>query len=116
MPRLSALTLRPRTFKSATHGPTIAPAKGAGTTISYRDTLPAFTTFRVLRCTATHHPCTRLRAVGSFSKRDRRGVNRLRFTGRFHGHALAPGRYVLRATATLDKTASKPISITFTTT
>ncbi len=115
VPRLSALTLRPRTFKPATHGPTIAPGKGAGTTISYRDTLAATTTFRVLRCTARHHRCTRLRTVGSFSRRDRSGVNRLRFTGRLHGSALATGRYVLRATATLNKTASKPISVTFTT-
>jgi hypothetical protein len=67
----------------------------------------------VLRCIAKHHRCTRLRAVGSFSKRDRSGVNRLRFTGRLHGRTLAPGRYVLRATATLNNTASKPITITF---
>jgi hypothetical protein len=32
-----------------------------------------------------------------------------------HGRALVPGRYVLRATATLNKTASKPISVTFAT-
>ncbi|MFL5823015.1 MAG: lactonase family protein, partial [Solirubrobacteraceae bacterium] len=115
VPRLSALTLRPQTFKPATHGPTIAPGKGAGTTVSYRDTLPASTTFRVLRCAAKNHPCTRLSAVGSFSRRDRSGVNRFRFTGWLHGGALAPGRYVMRATATLNKTTSKPISATFTT-
>jgi 6-phosphogluconolactonase (cycloisomerase 2 family) len=115
VPRLSALTLRPRTFKPATHGAAIAPGKGAGTTLSYRDTLSATTTLRVLRCTAKHHRCTHLRAVGSFSNRDRSGVNRLRFTGRLRGRALAPGRYLLRATATLNSMASKPISVPFTT-
>ena len=63
-----------------------------------------------------HRGCTRPRAVGAFSNQDRSGVNRLRFTGRLHGSALTPGHYLLRATATLNNTASKPISVTFTTT
>jgi len=36
---------------------------------------------------------------GRFSVRGRRGVNRLRFSGRVRGRPLAPGAYVLRAVA-----------------
>jgi hypothetical protein len=36
---------------------------------------------------------------GRFAVRGRRGLNRLRFSGRLHGRPLAPGAYVLRAVA-----------------
>jgi WD40 repeat protein len=113
-PKLTALQLNPRRFTPATRGPTIARGPSAGTTISYRDTLRATTRFQVLRCTATHHPCTQLRAAGSFTKRDRVGLNRLRFTGRLKGHSLHAGLYLLRVIATVHGQHSKPISITFT--
>ena len=112
--RLSGLRLKPSAFTPATHGPTIARTNRAGTTISYRDTLAATTRFQVLRCIAKRHRCTRLRAVGAFSNRDQSGANRLRFTGRLHGHALTAGHYLLRATATLNGQQSKPDSATFT--
>jgi hypothetical protein len=113
-PKLTALRLRPNRFKPATRGPTVEQAGRAGTTISYRDTLRATTSFEVLRCAAKHHRCTRSRAVGAFTNRDRTGANHLRFTGRIHGHSLAPGLYLLRAIATLQGQRSKPISARFT--
>ena len=113
-PRLSGLTLTPRAFASASSGPTIARTPSTGTMISYRDTVAATTHFQVLRCIAKRHPCTRLRAVGTFSHQDRVGANRLRFTGRLHGNALTAGPYVLRATAVLNQKQSKPDSATFT--
>jgi hypothetical protein len=114
VPQLSDLAVTPSKFKPASHGPTIAPSSAAGTTISYRDTLPATTRFQVLQCTAKHGRCTSLRAVGAFTQRDHRGANRLRFTGRVGGHAPAAGHYLLRAIATLNGQHSKPISVPFT--
>lgn len=113
-PLLTALTLSPPRFKPATSGPTIARARSAGTTIRYRDTLPATTSFQVLHCTAKHHRCAHPRAVGAFSRRDRSGSNHLRFTGRIHGHSLTAGLYVLRLIATLRGQHSKADSVTFT--
>jgi WD40 repeat protein len=114
VPKLTALKLSPRRFRPATRGPTVARAASTGTTISYRDTLAATTSFHVLRCTAKHHPCTRLRTAGTFSRHDRGGSNRLRFTGRLHAHSLAAGLYELRVTAALHGRHSKTISVTFT--
>jgi WD40 repeat protein len=111
---LSDLTLAPRAFTPASKGPTIARTRSAGTQISYRDTLAATTRFEVLRCIAKRHRCTRLRAVGAFSHRDRSGANGLRFTGRLRRHALTKGRYLLRATATVNGQHSEPASMTFT--
>jgi WD40 repeat protein len=105
-PKLSALRLKPRRFKPATHGP--------GTTISYRDTLAATTRLQVLRCTVKHHRCAHMHAVGSFSHHDHAGSNRLRFTGRIHRHALAAGLYELRVVATFHGRHSKAVNSTFT--
>jgi WD40 repeat protein len=113
-PRLSGLTLTPPAFTPATSGPAIARTPSTGTTISYRDTLAATTRFQVFLCIAKRHRCTRLRAVGAFSHQDRVGANRLRFTGRLHRHPLTTGRYLFRATATLNRHQSKPDSVTFT--
>lgn len=52
-------------------------------------------------------------ALGSFSHRDLAGANRFRFTGRVRGRALNPGRYTLRATATLGGLTSRPIQLSF---
>jgi hypothetical protein len=110
-PRLRRLRLSPDAFEAATSGPTIGSSE-TGTTISYLDTLGARTSFRVLRC-AGKGRCTRLLLVGLFTHRDRRGPNRLHFTGRRKGYALAPGRYLLQATATLAGERSRVVGATF---
>jgi hypothetical protein len=51
--------------------------------------------------------------MGSFTRRDREGTNRVRFTGRLEGRALAPGRYLLEATATFAGQLSRTASATF---
>lgn len=114
VPRLSNLKLRPRRFQAATKGPVVTSVPDAGTTISYRDTLAGHTTFRVMRCAGTHGRCNRLLPAGTFAHRDRRGRNRLRFSGRLHGRAITPGRYVLRVTATLAGQRSRPATAAFT--
>jgi hypothetical protein len=113
-PRLRGLNLTPRAFQAATRGPTVGRGSDTGTTIRYRDTLAGRSRFLVLRCAGTDGLCTHLVAVGSFSRKDHRGTNRVDFTGRLHGRALRPGRYVLRVTATLHGQRSRAVSFTFT--
>ena len=115
-PKLTALRLSARRFKPAPHGSTLTRAGRAPTTISYHDTLAATTTFAVLRCTAKRNRCSRLRAAGSFSRHDSAGANRVGFTGRLRGHALAAGVYRLRVTATSHGRHSTTLSVTFTAT
>jgi hypothetical protein len=118
VPSITALRLSPSTFRAAASGPTIAATrrKSSGTTIAYRDSLAATTSFTVLRsmagvrrgrrCVApprhrsAHSKlkrCTRLVATAGFAHNDRAGTNRLRFSGRAHGRRLAPGSYTLVA-------------------
>jgi len=113
MPRLRALTLTPHAFLAATRGPTISTTRDAGALIRYVDTLAAHSTFTVLRCARSHGRCGKLVRVGTFSHRDHAGTNRLRFTGRLHGRALRPRRYVLTVTATLAGRRSSKISTSF---
>jgi CSLREA domain-containing protein len=87
-PVISGLSITPRSFRD-----------GSGATISYLDSLAGKTTFIVLRCTKqSRGKCTRTRRAGSFSHADRKGRNRVRFTGRVGRGALAAGAYVLDAT------------------
>jgi 6-phosphogluconolactonase (cycloisomerase 2 family) len=103
VPRLSGFKLTPRTFRAA-----------RGTTIAYADTLAATTTFKVLRCAGSGRRCARRALVGSFSHRDKSGHNGFHFSGRVHGRALAPGRYVIQATARLAGQTSRAVSAGFT--
>jgi hypothetical protein len=112
-PRLRSLRLAPDSFQAATSGPTTASATDTGTTISYRDTLPARTRLLVLHCLGKGGRCTQLVLVGSFTHRDRRGANRLHFSGRLEGDALAPGRYLLEAIATFDGQNSQAVGTAF---
>ncbi len=112
-PQLRTLRLVPDAFQAATRGPTIVSASDTGTTISYRDTLAAHSTFRVLHCRNTRGKCTGPLLVGSFTHHDRAGVNRLRFSGRLDGRALSAGNYVLQATAGLAGQTGRAVAGTF---
>jgi hypothetical protein len=114
VPQLRKLTLQPDRFLAATEGPAIIATLDAGTVISYIDTLPSDTTFRVMQCAGAHGRCSRLMLAGRFIHHDRRGLNRLRFTGRVDGHALTPGRYVLRVDTTLKGQVSRGVTASFT--
>ena len=131
-PRLSYLRIKPHTFEAATKGKAIIARVENGATITYRDTITAHTTLRVYRelpgvkhghkCVAraagSHtgrvKHCTRLVLVGSFKHHDKKGTNRLRFTGRVGGRALAPGKYTLTATARQSGRKSRTLSKSFT--
>jgi hypothetical protein len=114
VPQLQGLQLKPDSFMAATKGPAIVAASDVGTVVSYRDTLAGHTSFRVLHCTAGNGRCTRLIRVGKFTHHDDAGLNRLNFTGRLRGHALAPGRYVLQAATTLHGQRSRRATAGFT--
>ncbi|WP_249011801.1 DUF3324 domain-containing protein [Conexibacter sp. DBS9H8] len=100
--------------------------------MSYRDSLAATSTLRLLRWTPLTH-CTPRRTlpghgtiggcrrigwhlvtVGSFTHQDYAGINRFRFSGRVNGHPLKPGRYTLQVTAALFGRQSREISAQFT--
>lgn len=114
VPRLSALKLTPRSFLAATKGPTVHAHGDAGVLIRYRDTVAARVTIKVLRCVGKHGSCAKLALVGTFSHRDHAGLNRVRFSGRLHGHALKPGHYVLELSAALAGQRSHTIKARFT--
>ncbi len=114
VPGLGALKLAPRTFLALTRGPTITTNSDGGVKISYRDSLAAVTTFKVLRCVGAHGRCNKLMLAGTFSHHDHAGANTLRFSGRLHSHVLAPGRYTLELTASLAGQRSHTITTTFT--
>jgi hypothetical protein len=133
-PELSQLRLSPSRFRAANQGATIA-ALPVGTTVRYRDTLNAITTFTVSRktngirrgrsCVATPHhhkrgqrSCTRLVTIGSFTHEDRTGTNQFHFTGRVsirgRVRALPAGNYLLSAVSRIGTLASRQTSSTFT--
>ena len=107
---ISGLAVSPRAF--------VAAGRGAGTTVSYRDSQAATTRFTVLvprpgvkRGGACVTPprsgapksqkaggrCTRYLPAGGFAHHDRVGANRFHFSGRIGGRGLRPGQYRLRA-------------------
>lgn len=107
-------------------------AKRRGASISYADSEVATTTFTVLsvrsgfrvgsRCLAKaprHHKgklksCTREVSLSGFTHADAAGANRFKFTGRLKNHALAPGRYLLRAVArNAAGQSSRPLTLAF---
>lgn len=110
-PRISALRVTPATFRAASHGGSVATP--IGTTVAYKLSLAARTTFTVQRivagvkqngrCVAAGHArgarCTRYVNAGAFKRAGVAGLNRLRLTGRLAGHKLRPGPYRLKLTA-----------------
>lgn len=102
-PVISSLRVRPHAFEATRRGKV---AK-TGTTVSYRDSTAATTTFTILalppnqRCTAAQRrrrQCvTRGRQVGGFVHRDHGGTNLFHFSGRLGRRTLPPGRYRLVA-------------------
>jgi CSLREA domain-containing protein len=90
-PALTRLSVKPGAFR----------AGAPGATITYFDSQVATTTLTVQRCTKplAHGGCGRYVKVGAFSHRDRRGRNRLTFTGRIGKRTLHSGTYRLSLTA-----------------
>jgi hypothetical protein len=106
-PALSRIRISPNSFRPARHGGTLS-AHGPGL-LTYRDTRPAVTSLTLLALRAHGRQVTVVR----FTHHDRAGTNRLRLTGRAHGHPLAKGRYLIRAVAHAGSVKSKTISVRF---
>ena len=117
---LTALELVPATFVPAKRGPAIVRHGRTGAALRFRLSRPALVRFEVIQGGGApddfapkrwRNPFAprigragtergRAPAIGGrFSVRGRRGLNRLRFSGRVRGRPLAPGAYVLAAMA-----------------
>jgi CSLREA domain-containing protein len=98
------------------------------TTISYRDSEAATTTFTVFRATSgvkhgkrctkkTRHArgrgCTLLAKLGSFEHADTLGANKFRLPARVGGHKLTTAKYVIRATPRLGASTGRTAGVTF---
>jgi hypothetical protein len=119
--QLAKLNLSPTSFVPDPTGNGASAASAGletGTTISYSDSLAATVVFDVdsplpglreqghcVRASSVPkrkrrklRSCTYLSLLGSFTHSDRRGSNKLHFTGRLRHSSLPPGKYELRAT------------------
>jgi hypothetical protein len=102
-PVISGLKISPRSFHPG----------GAGATISYTDSLAGRTQFVVLRCVAQKRgKCLRTSRAGALSHIDKKGRNRVAFSGRLGGRALKPGSYILEATPHAAR-AGATVTVTF---
>jgi CSLREA domain-containing protein len=102
-PAISHLQIRPAAFRAS-----------AGTTISYSDSRAASTTLAILRCTRTKgRSCTGYARVGKLSHNDKRGHNKVRFSGRLGGRLLRSGRYLLEATPRASGKVGSTVTATF---
>jgi hypothetical protein len=89
-PRLTRLRIGPESFRPGRHGG-ITSASGPAR-VSYYDSQAASTTFTIVALERRRHI-----TVARFIHHDHVGLTTFFLTGRVHGHALAPGRYLLRA-------------------
>ena len=125
-PELTGLELAPATFTPARRGPAIVHRGRAGTGLRFRLSRAALVRFEVVRGGgapedfapkpdsdrfAPRASGARAPSIGGrFSARGRRGLNRLRFSGRVRARPLAPGAYVLQAVA-VDRAGRKSAAI-----
>jgi hypothetical protein len=132
-PVLSELALKPERFRAATRAkrtPTGRNQPSIGTTITYRDTTAAKTTFTIelkaigvrsgKRCVEPPghirqgaRRCSLTIKRGSFSHIDKPGLNTMRFTGQIGGKPLAPATYSLIVVATNATGSSRRIGVRF---
>src|SRR5918995_1004894 len=116
-PVLSELSMTPESFRPTRKGAAIV--RRGGTRMRFRLSRAALVRFdvtRVLEPEDLPGRATPGRTVtgGRFSVRARRGLNRLRFSGRLRGRPLAPGGYVLRAIASdRGRPESAPVTVRF---
>jgi FG-GAP-like repeat len=127
-PVITSARISPASFAAADRGASLARAAVKGATVTYRISIPATTTFTVLRratgvkmgirCVASGQhkpkkPCVRLVDVGSIARPDHAGAVRVHFTGRVGGRKLAPATYVLRLTPRAAGRTGSAIDLSF---
>ena len=100
-PELTGLELVPDTFAPAQRGPAIVKRGRSGAGLRFRLSRAALVRFRVwgwsLNARGRAWPTP---SGGRFQVHGRRGLNRMRFTGRLRGRPLPQGTYILEAVAT----------------
>jgi hypothetical protein len=127
-PVVSSARLFPTSFVAAARGASLTRARPTGTTISYRDSQNATTTFAILRPTPGHRSgrrclagrprrgqrrCTLLLTKGSFTHRDRAGAVRVHFSGRARGRKLARGSYLVTLTPRASGMTGRSVRLSF---
>ena len=129
-PSISSARLSAAVFRAANSGASVARARRPpiGTTISYRDSTAATTTFTVFKIVTGHNQggrcvagspgprqrrCTRRVPIGAFIHGDTAGSVRVRFSGRVHGHKLKPGRYLLVLTPRANGATGSAVTLAF---
>lgn len=121
-PVLSSYVLSPASFVAANAGPSIVAAATVGTTVVYKLSEPATTTFTIEQGTVGHKNAGRCRAGaprrgqkrctrytprrGSIVRTGDAGLSSFRFMGRLRGKSLERGRYRLIALA-VDSAGNK---------
>jgi CSLREA domain-containing protein len=135
-PAVTMLRVSPSTFAPARSGASIPARKPSpgktGTTVSYKDSAAATTTFTIVyvvagvrsgrRCVAPPRhrasgrklrACKRSLAIGHFTHTDLAGANAFHFTGRLRRHALRAGRYRLSAVPRAGRLSGRPVTAGF---
>jgi hypothetical protein len=129
-PVISSARLSTRAFRAAAHGASLTRKRTVpiGTTIRYKDSKAAVTTFTVLRLMTGHKKkrsclrgqphkhqlrCTLRLAVGSFAHTDVAGAVSVFFSGRVRGHELPPGRYLLMLTPRANGHTGRTVTLSF---
>ena len=110
-PVLSALDISPASFVPALRGPALSRRGRAGAALRFRLTGPATVRLAVVAIPESTAPAPA--ATPWLSVRGRRGLNRLRFSGRLRGRPLAPGPYRLLAQAIDRGRRSETVSADF---
>ena len=117
-PELTGLALAPATFTPAKRGPAIVSRGRSGAGLRFRLSRAALVRFRLwgwssgpVKARGLNWPSP---VRGRFQVRGRRGLNRMRFTGRLRGRPLPVGAYILEAVA-VDRAGrlSAPSAVTF---
>ena len=130
-PAISKLRVKPRKFRAATSGSSVARKRRipVGTTVSYTLTTDATVMFGVDRAKSGRKRkgkcakpgkrprgkrCTRYtRVPGSFTVGGTAGANKFKFTGRIANRKLRRGRYRLKATPTAGATPGATAKASF---
>jgi hypothetical protein len=103
IPAISGLSIKPGSFKAS-----------RGTTVSYRESLPATTTLTAFQCVKTvRGTCTRYTKLASFTRKDTAGQNTVKVKGRFGNRALRKGGYKLELTPRASGKTGKTATTTF---
>ena len=131
LPELGFLSIRPRAFRAARHGPPITRSRMLGSAVRYELNVRASVRFSVQhtiagrlvggRCEPRVHGsrmgrrCYRhVEMGGSFNVTGRSGDGAFRFSGRLNGRRLTPGNYQLTAVPTAIAGHGSPQTATFT--